>query len=214
MIVMVSNDSGMAIGYLAAKHEGQLGHLYSPGGQRGPWHFLPFALDNGAYSAWENDEEWSEAEWLELLEWAVRAAALLGLRPLWVLVPDVVADRIATLERWRKYAELVKAKGFRCAFAVQDRMTFADVPDDECVIFLGGSLEWKLANIETWCTRFPGRVHVAKVNTWDRLVRCWRAGAISVDGTGWFREGRSIGSSQAGDLRKFLRETKDQACTS
>lgn len=189
------------VGLLAGRYPGRIGHLFSPGGQRGPW--IDYALDNGAWGAHKNNRTWSEAEWRNLLAWA----ALSGIAPLWACVPDVVADRNGTLARWPEYAPVVRAYGWRCAFAVQDGMAFADVPDDECVLFLGGSTKWKLDAIAPWCARFPGRVHVARVNTWDRLVKCWRAGAISVDGTGWFRKGRSIGDSQANDLRKFLRET-------
>lgn len=200
---MVSNDSGIEVGLLAGKYPGRIGHLYAPEGQRGPWHEIPYALDNGAWGAHKNNRPWDEASWRALLQWA----AMSGIAPRWAVVPDVVANRVGTLVRWSQYAPLVRERGWRCAFAVQDGMTFADVPDDECVLFLGGSTKWKLNAIAPWCAKFPNRVHVARVNTWDRLVKCWRAGAISIDGTGWFRKGRSIGDSQANDLRKFLRET-------
>lgn len=203
---MVSNQTGIEIGLLAAQHPGRIGHLYSPGAQRGPWPEIPYALDNGARVAYLRSTPWDEARWRALITWA----ALTGIRPLWALVPDVVADRAATLERWGLFAPVVRAHGFRAAFALQDGMTFGDVPDGECTLFLGGSTAWKLASIEPWCRRFPDRVHVARVNTWDRLVTCWRAGAISVDGTGWFRKGRG-GYSQANDLRKFLREAPAEA---
>jgi len=61
--------------------------------------------------------------------------------------------------------------------------------------------------IAPWCARFPGRVHVGRVNGWPRLRASWASGAISVDGTGWFHKGTG-GASQAADLRKFLRETQ------
>lgn len=35
-----------------ARETGRLGHLFSPGGQRGPWPWFPYALDNGAFSCW------------------------------------------------------------------------------------------------------------------------------------------------------------------
>jgi hypothetical protein len=91
-------------------------------------------------------------------------------------------------------------------------MTFDDVPDPDCILFVGGSDEWKDAAIEPWCARFPGRVHVARVNTWRRLVTSWRAGAVSIDGTGWFRKGTvaKVRETQHSELRKFLRETADQ----
>jgi len=134
-----------------------------------------------------------------------------GIMPLWALVPDVVGNREATLERWARYAGAVRQLGFRPAFAVQNGMTFEDVPDEDCVLFIGGDDAFKDAAIAPWCARYPGRVHVGRVNTWDRLVACWRAGAVSVDGTGWFRQGRTITNSQKNDLRKFLRETADGA---
>ncbi len=202
-MVMVSNATGIEVGLLAMKHPGRIGHLFSPGGQRGPWAEVPYALDNGAWPAFKNDTAWSEGDWRALMSWAV----LSGQKPLWAIVPDVVGNREATLERWGSYAPIVRDHGFRCAFAVQDGMTFADVPDDDCVLFLGGSTEWKDLAIVPWCARFPGRVHVGRVNYWDRLVRCWRAGAVSVDGTGWFHRGRTAGSSQSNDLRRFLKET-------
>lgn len=199
-MIMPANNSGTEWGILAALNPGRIGHLYSPGGQRGPWPEIPFALDNRKFVTWTKGIEWSEPEWLTLLRWAL----LSGQMPVWCLVPDEVANRLATLALWEQYAPVVRQHGFRCAFAVQDGMTFDDVPDSECMLFLGGSTEWKDAAIEPWCARFPGRVHVGRVNRWDRLVRSWRAGAVSVDGTGWYHKT----NGQNAELRKFLRETR------
>jgi hypothetical protein len=208
-MVMVSNQTGIEVGLLAGQYPGRIGHLFSPGGERGPWREIPHALDNGAWPAFKNGRPWNEAEWRALLTWA----AMAGIPPLWVLVPDVVGDRDGTLRAWQQFEHVVRGYGFRRAFAVQNGMTFADVPDDDCVLFLGGSDDWKDAAIAPWCAQFPGRVHVGRVNHWKRLVASWRAGAVSVDGTGWFRKGRSIGNSQANDLRKFLRESASSART-
>lgn len=97
------------------------------------------------------------------------------------------------------YSPNLRQTGWPLAFAVQDGMTFDDVPAD-CVLFLGGSTEWKEAAIKPWCLRFPGRVHVGRVNTWRRLMACYEAGAISVDGTGWFTKH----GGQAADLERFF----------
>lgn len=206
-MVMVANDGGMEIGLLAGRYPGSLGHLYSPGAQRGPWEEMPYALDNGAFSAWEKKIPWDEAAWKRLLLWA----AMSGQRPLWAVVPDVVADRAATLERWRQYEGEVRRFGFRPAFAVQDGMTFDDVPSDDCMLFIGGGDEFKDSAIVPWCARFPGRVHVARVNRWKRLAACYHAGAVSVDGTGWFHKTNGPGGGQRGELVKFIRETKGRA---
>ena len=203
MMVMVSNQTGFEAGMLFGQYlgAGLLGHLYSPGGQRGPWPGVPFSLDTGDFADWAAGKEWNEADWRAHLAWA-RAS---GYSPLWAVVHDAVADRERTLERWEVFAPVVREHGFRPAFAVQDGMTFEDVPDSECVLFIGGSTSWKLAAIKPWCSRFPGRVHVARVNTWDRLMLCYEAGAVSVDGTGWFRKTNKPGQRvQNDDLRRFL----------
>lgn len=184
MLVMVSNQSGVQVGRMAGRYPGRLGHLYSPSGERGPWDFLPYALDNGAYGAFANKTPWDEAKWRKMLDWAKRS----GQDPLWCIVPDVVCDKDGTLAYWKTYAPVVRAYGWRPAIAVQDGMTFDDVPDDECVVFLGGSTGWKDAAIAPWCARFPGRVHVGRVNHWKRLMHSHVSGASSVDGTGWFHK--------------------------
>lgn len=200
MMVMPANTTGLEVGYLAGRYPGSIGHLYSPGAERGPWDFLPYALDNGAFVAWQKRLPFDEVAWRRLLHWAARQ----GQRPLWVLLPDVVGDRDATLARYYRYLPEVLRYGFRPAVAVQDRMRFEDVESD-AVLFLGGTTEWKLEAIGPWCRRFPGRVHVGRVNTWARLIACWRAGAISVDGTGWFHR------QQRAELTKFLREIHERS---
>lgn len=202
MMVMMSNASGTTVGHLAATNPDRIGHLYSPGGERGPWQYIPYALDNGAYVAFKNGKPWDETAWLRLLDWAKAS----GQDPLWCIVPDVVQDRAGTIERWTSYVDRVRERGWIPAFAVQDGMAFDDVPSDDCVIFLGGSTEWKDEAIVPWCGRFPGRVHVGRVNRWERLVRCWRAGAVSVDGTGWYHKSKR--SDQLGELVRFLEETR------
>jgi hypothetical protein len=194
MIVMLANNSGAKVGYLAGKFEGRVGHLYSPGSHRGPEEFLPFSLDNGAYG---HDDDWDEGKWIKLLDWAY----LCGQKPLWCLVPDVVGNRIRTLRRWEKYAPVARKYGWPLAFAVQDGMTPKDVPADADVIFVGGSTEWKWKTMPMWCAMFR-RVHIGRVNGYKRLWSCHDAGAESVDGTGWMR-GDQL---QYRGLRAYLEE--------
>lgn len=182
MLVMPSNNSKLHVGYLAGKFPGRLGHLYSPGGFRGPYPFLPYALDNGRYACWEKGVEWSEANWVSMLERARDAAQ----EPLWAICPDVVTDREGTLAEWSKWNGYLRSFGWPLAFAVQDGMTPADVPRDAAVVFVGGTVEWKMRMLGMWCSKFP-RVHVGKVNGWKRLWQCHEAGAESCDGTGWYR---------------------------
>ncbi len=176
---MPANNTGVRTGYLAGRFPGKIGHLFSPGSQRGPFEFIPYCLDNGRFGA---GEEWSEAAWLKMLNWA----RLSGQRPGWALVPDVVGDRTGTLDSWRQYVAVVRGYGWPLAFAVQDGMTPLDVPEEAQVVFVGGTTEWKLQTLAMWCGAFP-RVHIGRVNTYKRLWLCHDAGAESIDGTGWMR---------------------------
>lgn len=198
MIVMPSNNSGIQIGYLCGKHPGRIGWLVSPGGWRQPPTWMPVALDNGAFGAWVNKREWCEGEFWDLLETAAR-----WITPLWVVVPDVVADREATLQRWNEWAPKIRAfRKWPLAFAVQDGMTPNDVPKDSQVVFVGGTTEWKWRNLRMWTDNFD-RVHVARVNSERLLWQSHEAGAESCDGTGWMRGGED----RLKELQHYLEES-------
>jgi hypothetical protein len=179
MLLMLANNTGIRVGHLAGKFPGSIGHLYSPGSQRGPFEFCPYALDNGVFA---KGDKWKASDWLKMLEWA----KLSGQSPLWNLVPDTVADRDATLKKWAEFSPLARKYGWPLAFAAQDGMRPSDVPGDAEVVFVGGSTEWKWSTFRSWCDAFP-RVHIGRVNSYHRLLDCERAGAKSIDGTGWTR---------------------------
>lgn len=182
MIVMVANNCGVRVGHLAGRYPGRIGHLYSPGAQRGPFEFLPYALDNGRFGCFKNGTEWNEREWLNLLAWAQRSRQA----PLWAVVPDVVGDRDATLRDWDRYYPVVRDHGFIPAIALQDGMMPDDVPYEAQVVFVGGSTRWKWRTLPMWTEHFQ-RVHIGRVNTFDRLVEAERCGVESGDGTGFTR---------------------------
>lgn len=185
MMVMPSNSSGLAIGRLVGKFPKRLGWLISPDGWRQPPSWMPYALDNGAFGAWKNNTQWDEDAFMTLLERARKSHF-----PLWVVVPDVVADRLATIERWHDWVPKIRGvlPHTPLAFAVQDGMTKADVPSKTDVVFVGGTTEWKWRNLRTWTENFR-HVHVARVNSERLLWMADAAGAVSCDGTGWMRGG-------------------------
>lgn len=171
--------------YFAGRYPGQIGVLMGPAYfKRIPikW-WMPYALDNDAYSAYSNNIEWDVNAWRQMLKLAKNT----GQDPIWVLVPDVVADKKATLEKWNQYQPEASKFKWKLAFAVQDGMTPDDVPSNADVVFVGGTTLWKWKTIPMWTKHFK-RVHVGRVNEFRRLCTCEDFGVESVDGSGWFRD--------------------------
>lgn len=184
MMIMPANASNALVHFLAGLKPGSIGWLVGPSARTKTklrdW--IPYALDNDAFTSFSKNREWSEFEWVELLKWARQS----GLCPRWAIVPDVVGDKDSTLEKWSRYASVVDVFGFKKAFAVQDGMTPEDVPNEAEVVFVGGTTEWKWRSLPMWCENFD-RVHVGRVNEIRRLATCSALGVESVDGAGWFR---------------------------
>jgi hypothetical protein len=185
MILMPSNNSSAEVHYLAGRFPNRIGWLIGPSARSKsklrPW--IHYALDNDAFSAWLKETEWSESEWIAMLNWAKLNAQ----KPKWAIVPDVVANKQKTLENWNRYQHYLKQYNWPMAFAVQDGMTPDDVPINADVVFVGGSTEWKWKTVSTWTRNFK-RVHVGRVNSVSKLWHCQDLGVESVDGTGWFRD--------------------------
>lgn len=178
-----------------ARETGKLGHLFSPGAQRGPWPWFPYALDNGCFALWNPESNtfdeagWiltGESAWKRLLFWAQCVNA----DPRWVIVPDRPGDAGETIRKWGEYAQLVQSLGFPLALAAQDGMEPSTInalldprPDVVCI---GGSTEWKWENVERWTHHFS-RVHLLRCNSPSRLAWLESIGVESCDGTGWNR---------------------------
>lgn len=210
MIIMPANSTGW-FWHCLARETGKIGHLFSPGAQRGPWPWFPFALDNGAYSCWDivtnefDYDKWAtiEPKWRQLIYWAASAVQ----QPRWAIVPDVVGDMEATFERWdRNYRTVVDAE-IVPALAVQDGMVPADVralANIPSVICVGGSTDWKWNTIEMWAKEFQ-RVHLLRCNSPDKLEYLESIGVESCDGTGWNRGSRK----QTEGLETFVRRNPE-----
>ena len=137
---------------------------------------MPYALDNGCCTGWEEQA---------FLKRSGRASQLEH-KPLWVLLPDVVADHDATMQSWQEWVEQIAEYKIPLAFACQDGATPNTVPKSASCLFIGGTTHWKLENAH----RFKGVadwLHIGRVNTRQRLSWAKRIGADSVDGTGFFR---------------------------
>ena len=200
MKVMIANNSGREARRLASAYPGRVGHIYSPGGWRGPFAEFPYVLDNGAFSAWRDNKPFDVEAFAELCKRAANAA----IAPLWLAVPDVVMNADATLGSWYEWAPQLRGHGWPLAFVVQDGHQPHDVPKEASVVFVGGSTDWKRETAAMWCRHFP-RVHIGRVNTERWLWHFARAGAESCDGSGWFRGDRT----QLDGLWYYLADSSD-----
>lgn len=198
MMVMPSNHTSMQLGYIAGTWPGRIGWMLSPGGWRTPANWMPYAIDNGAFPVWEKGHKWDEREFY------AHCQRIVGMthKPLWIAVPDVVADREETIKSWWRHCSQVERYCPRLAFVVQDGMTPDDVPPNCDVVFVGGTTEWKWSTLRMWSENFP-RVHVGRVNTERMLWMAHDCGAESCDGTGWFRGDKS----QLQGLLNYLEES-------
>ena len=179
MILMPANNTGFVSGTMFGRYPDKFGLLISPDGWREPRLKVPYALDNGCFKRWDS------VGFFNLMD-----KAKFSHKPLWVCVPDAVADAETTFRRWHKYSKFVAARGFNLAFVAQDGMEPQDVPSTHCV-FIGGSTKWKYEN----AAKFKGSakiLHIGRINCLDNprypnVLWAKEIGADSIDGTGWLR---------------------------
>lgn len=141
-----------------------------------------YALDNGAWSAFQQGKPFDELAF-------GRALDLVGERADWVVLPDIVAGGMASLEFSLKWLERLHDFPTTLLLAVQDGMCPDDVREylnPSVGIFVGGSTEWKLETMEAWALLARRRncyMHVGRVNSAKRIAMCAAVGAHSFDGT-------------------------------
>ncbi len=143
---------------------------------------FPYAIDNGAWTAFNQGRPFDEQSFVSLVK-------RLGADADWIVVPDIVAGGRKSLEFTKRWMPFVAEHTKRPLVAVQDGMSEADVLPlltPGVGLFLGGSTDWKLATMPAW-----GRLaaalgcwfHVGRVNSARRIRLCALAGAHSFDGT-------------------------------
>jgi hypothetical protein len=109
---------------------------------------------------------------------------------LFVTVPDVVGDAASTRRLWPFWSRLVGGLGWPLVFVAQDGLQPSQVPWDEmAAIFIGGSTAYKeSAEARSLCgyAKAKGKwVHWGRVNGKRRYELALKAGADSIDGTGF-----------------------------
>lgn len=162
---------------------------------------FPYALDNGAWSAFTQGRPFDEPAF-------VKALRKMGAAADWTVIPDVVAGGPASLDLTLKWMRRVLDETPRALIAVQDGIVADDVRGflgSRVGLFVGGSTEWKLATLDAWARL--GRdvgcwVHVGRVNTKRRINRCANAGVTSFDGTSVTRFAKTLSRLDAA-VRQF-----------
>ena len=179
MIILVSGATKTVNKYQGTSHVGRfLGPRNGNSVQVVADSGLPWAADNDAYAAWDEERFWVMLAKLAKVDLA---------RFLWVAVPDVVANAQATLDNWHVWFPQIDALGLPAAFVGQDGLDEGDVPWDELsCFFLGGSTEWKLSvEAERMARQAKGRgklVHMGRVNSRKRARHAHDIGCDSIDG--------------------------------
>jgi len=146
------------------------------------WPGMRYAIDNGAFGAWQSGREWAARPWLDLLR-------QYGERAEWSVLPDIVHGGVESLALSLRYLQQVRKMAPLHLIAVQDGMTADDIRPhvgERVGIFVGGSTEWKERSLPVWgrlASETGCYLHVGRVNTNRRIKLCAMAGADSFDGT-------------------------------
>ena len=143
----------------------------------------PYALDNGAYGAFNRGRPFNG----EAFKWAVERV---GRGADWVAIPDAVGNATDTFKLAAHWFKFVTGHTQKPLFVVQDGMAAADVAQwcvRGCGLFIGGTTEYKLKTMAQWARlahRHGQICHVGRVNTQKRIILCGHAGVDSFDGSG------------------------------
>lgn len=188
---------------LAALREARWGLLVSATGHHLNHDFPIWALDNGAWTAYQSGKDWDPVPFLKL-------CSKLGEGAQWVVVPDIVAGGLASLELSLDWLPKLVGVAKHRLLAVQDGMSPEDIKpylSSSVGIFVGGSTEWKLNTLNSWgalAKETNCYLHIGRVNTIKRINRCQDAGAHSFDGTSITRFPSTIRLLNNGIRQQYL----------
>lgn len=155
----------------------QLGCLIVPGSRNVPFPDRPWAADNGAFSDFDAEAFLAMLERLQSRRGCVFVAA-----------PDVVGDAAKTLDKFHRWAKVIRSFDLPVALVAQDGLIPGMVPWIEVsALFIGGTTKWKLGPEAEILAREAKRnrkwLHMGRVNTKRRFRHAERIGCDSVDGT-------------------------------
>ena len=166
------------------------------------------AIDNGAWSSYQNDEEWSPRRFVPLVERHGHASDF-------VVSPDIVAGGSDSLSRSLEWLPRLLGMCKRVLIPVQDGMVPEDVEEylsERVGVFVGGSTDWKLGAMRAFCdaaTRRGAWSHIGRVNSVRRINLCLSCRATSFDGTSVSRYAKTLPRLDAARRQSTLFERFD-----
>lgn len=147
---------------------------------------FPYALDNGAWTSFQQGERFDATAFLIAIE-------KLGAGADFIVVPDIVCGGLDSLtfsrRWWDKLHDYPHLSATPLLIAVQNGMTPRDIApllSRRTGVFVGGTTNWKLHTMARWAAvaRSRGAIcHVGRVNTIRRIRACEVAGVDSFDGS-------------------------------
>lgn len=176
MIVLVSGGTATMRKFAGNPYLGVLFVPASGNTAASLWPDAVWAADNSAYTHFD------AGRFVDMLG---RLREVPGCQ--FVAAPDVVAQPIETLRRFRLWEPMIHALGFPVALVGQDGLKVSQVPWDSLdAFFVGGSTDWKLGTAARdlvsyaqskgkWC-------HMGRVNSRKRMHYAERIGCDSIDG--------------------------------
>lgn len=171
-----------------------MGWMVSATHIRRPRSDLPWALDNGLYYP-PGEIPKPPTVRARIYECLSRCYRLNWPQPMFAVVPDVPYRGEESLALSMTHLPVLHSMFPKTpwAIAVQDGMNTPEARQEILAfdwIFVGGSTDWKIATGEDWCQfghSHGKKVHIARVNTTQRLRQVQDWNADSADGSGIFR---------------------------
>lgn len=146
-------------------------------------HGMPYALDNGAWGAFQRGRRLDTDAFMRAYEKHAECAVF-------TVLPDIVCGGRESLDLTLFWLDRLVDSPARKLIAVQNGFTPDEIGpllSDRVGVFVGGDTEWKEATTILWgeLARQRGAYcHVGRVNTVRRLKICSAAGCDSFDGSG------------------------------
>lgn len=162
---------------------------------RGEWRtegFARYALDNGAWTAYQRQEPFDAKAFEGVVEALARGADF-------VVTPDIVLGGIESLRFSVGWLQRLADVPCMKLLAVQNGMQPSDLRPllgREVGIFVGGDDRWKESSLPMWgdlAHEVGCYLHVGRVNTARRMRLCSDAGVDSFDGSSASRFATTLG---------------------